>query len=174
MYCFVSRTCKKKKKKAHSLARKAKQVGPDNLRGFSLLTILPPPSLSHRGSLIFQKGRDSLPLNLLPALFTFSPFLIFSKFYFVFALTYEVAIKNKVLGRVEKHYIVVFFCLFFFTSYSSAASRRPLDFFLAGWPVVDLSPRSIHFNHNGQSRGWGGSAGSGGGGGGGGVERCAN
>lgn len=32
-------------------------------------------------------------------------FLIFSKFYCVFALTYEVAIKNKVRGRVKKqHY----------------------------------------------------------------------
>lgn len=86
----------------------------------------------------------------------------------MFALTYEVAIKNKVLGPVKKHYMVFLFFCFFLVHIPLARPNDPWDFFfLAGWPVVDLSPRSIHLNHNGQSGGWGGPGGSGGGGGGG-------
>lgn len=70
----------------------------------------------------------------------------------MFALTYEVAIKNQVLGRVKKHYIVFFVFFFYFIFLRRIPTTLGL-FFLAGWPDVDLSPRSIHFNHNGQRGG---------------------
>lgn len=69
-----------------------------------------------------------------------------------YARSYEAAIKNKVKGsegRVKKqqHYF------HFFPPFPLLRPVDPCAFGrLAG---VDFSPRSIHFNHNGQRGEWG-------------------